>query len=80
MFVQIGDKPILKGTRLNECLTRQVRKFIIENAHRKVFSNNFDSEVLLIRPRVIDPDAVKKEKNQMKEWHDRNIKLELEYL
>lgn len=80
MFVQIGDKPILKGTRLGETSTRQVRKFIVEHAHRMVFSNSFDKQVVLTRLRKIDPEAVKKEKKQLKDWHEQNIKLESEYL
>ena len=38
MFVQIGDRPILKGTRLSETLTKQVKKMIVEHAHRCKYS------------------------------------------
>ncbi|MGH1463513.1 MAG: DUF4238 domain-containing protein [Neptuniibacter sp.] len=80
MFVQIGDRPILKGTRLNESLTIQLKNFIIQHAHRMVFSNNCDEDIASIRPRIINPQAVNNERKQLKEWHKQNIKLESEYL
>ncbi len=80
MFVQIGDRPILKGTRLNESLTLQLRNFIIQHAHRMIFSNNCDEDISSIRPRIINPQAVKNERKQLEEWHNQNIKLESEYL
>jgi hypothetical protein len=79
MFVQIGDKPILKG-RLNEPLTKQLRKLIAEHAHRMIFSNYFDADVNLLRPRIVDDQAVNKEKQQLAAWHDKNKNLEIEHL
>ncbi|WKD51131.1 DUF4238 domain-containing protein [Microbulbifer spongiae] len=79
MFVQIGDKPILKGTRLSEALTKQVKKFIVEHAHRSIFSNSYDKEVIKLRPRIIDPNAVKNEEKQIKDWHEQNNKFEKEF-
>ncbi|MDZ4264087.1 MAG: DUF4238 domain-containing protein, partial [Pseudomonadota bacterium] len=80
MFVQIGDRPVLKGTRLNEPLTRQLRKFIAEHAHRMIFSDSFDDEVISLRPRVVNHKAVISEKQQIENWHEQNKQLESEYL
>ena len=80
MFVQIGDKPVLKGTRLNEPLTRQLRKFIAEHSHRMIFSNRFDDEMILLRPRVVNYKAVISERKQIESWHEQNKQLETEYL
>lgn len=79
MFVQIGDRPMLKGTRLSISETRQIRKFIAEHAHRKIFSNYFDADVFKLRPRIVSPSSVKQEREQLEGWHNKNIALESEY-
>jgi hypothetical protein len=80
MFTQIGDKPPIKGTRLDERSTLEVRKFIAENAHRMIFCNFNDDEISTLRPRVVDPNAVTKENLKLSEWHQENKTLEFEFL
>jgi len=79
MFVQIGDRPIPKGTRLTVPQTIQLRKFIAEHAHRKIFSDQFDDEVPSIRPRHISSEKVKFERSQLENWHRQNNELESEF-
>ena len=79
MFVQIGDKPMQKGTRLTAEQTKFFRKIIAENANRMIFSNFIDNEIENISPRVVDSIQFRKEKEEMEKWHDMNKKLELEY-
>jgi len=80
MFVQIGDRPIQKGTRLTQNQTEEFIKIIIENAHRMVFSINENSSLPLLRKRIIDPQQLEKEKEEMRQWHEKNVKMEHEYL
>jgi hypothetical protein len=56
MFVQIGDRPLLKGTRLSIKQTNMFRKLIAENAHRMIYSNHPDSELMQLRPRLVDKE------------------------
>lgn len=79
MFVQIGDRPMLRGTRLTVDQTRFFRKIMTENAHRMVFSNFFDTEISDIRERIVDPIRFQDEKLEMEQWHAKNSQLELEY-
>lgn len=79
MFVQIGDKPIQKGTRLSVDQTIFFRKIIAENANRMIFADSFDNEIEKILPRSVDSIQFKKEQIELKKWHDLNKKLELEY-
>lgn len=79
MFVQIGDKPIPKGTRLAVDQTKLFRKIMAENANRMVFSNFFDMEIIGIRQRIIDSVRFRDEKIEMEQWHDKNSQLEVEY-
>lgn len=80
MFVQIGDKPPLKGQRLSLDQTFQFRKFIAENAYRMIYSKQIEKDIESLRPRVIDKDRVLKERAEMDYWHKANSDLEKEYI
>ena len=80
MFVQIGDRPMPKGTRLTVDQTKLFRKIMAENAHRMVFSNFFDMDIIGIRQRIVDSIRFRDEKIEMEQWHDKNLQLEMEYL
>jgi hypothetical protein len=79
MFTEIGAKPFPKGTRLSVNLTLQLRKFIAENSYRMIFSFYEDPFVLHLKRRVIDNERVKKEREEMQNWHLANAHLEQEY-
>src|SRR5690606_5187626 len=80
MYVQIGERSFPRGARLSEEQTVGIRRFIAENAHRKIFSCSEDPEILNLRERLIDPERIRKEKGILKDWHERNAELELKYL
>lgn len=80
VVTEIGDKhSIRKGTRLTESATVQLRKFIAEHAHRMIFSNRVDNELIGFRPRVVNSDVVKGENQKIKEWHESNKIIESEF-
>lgn len=79
MFVQIGDKPMQKGTILSVDQTVFFRKIIAENANRMIFADSFDNENEKILPRSVDSIQYKKEQAELKKWHDLNKQSELEY-
>ncbi len=79
MFVQIGDRPILRGTRLSVSLTKEIIKFIVENSHRKIFSHKDDISLTFLKARTIDSKKLERENNEIKLWHESNSKLEREY-
>jgi len=80
MFVQIGDRPIPKNTRLTVTQTKEFRKFIAENSHRMIYSNFFDNIIQYMKPRQIDSVQFRKEKQEMERWHDINSKMEMDYI
>ena len=79
MFVQIGDEPFPKGTRLTIDQTIFLRKIIAENSHRMIFSNFEDHDVSLFKPRVVNEEVLKQENLEMENWHSKNAKMESEY-
>ncbi len=80
MFVQIGDRSIQKGTRLTPTQTKELIKIIVENAHRKIFSINEDSNLPLLRKRIVDRQRFERENEEMRQWHQKNAMMEREYL
>jgi len=80
MFVEVGNTPFKKGTRLSVENTVFFRKIIAENSHRHIFSKHQDEAILRIKPRVVDDQIIQKEKHELANWHNRNSELELEYL
>lgn len=79
MFVQIGDKPISKGTRLTVNQTIEFRKLIAENSHRMIFSHFEDNDVITLRQRIMDDEMIKRENEEMQNWHSKNAEMESEY-
>lgn len=79
MFVQIGDKPVPKGYRFSVDKTKEVISIICENAHRYIFSSHVDEKLPIVRPRIVDRDALKREQHEIEQWHENNVKMELEY-
>jgi hypothetical protein len=80
MFVQIGDRPKPKGARLTVEQTIRIRRFIAENAHRKIYSNFPDEDIPVIRPRTINAEQYNAEKMELSDWHRNNAEMEMRYL
>jgi len=80
MFVQIGDKPIPKNTRLPESLTKQLIKFVVENSHRNIFSHYENNEIQTLRKRVVDKERLEVERKKLNEWHQINSEMERQYI
>jgi hypothetical protein len=80
MFVQIGDKPLQKNTRLSEYQTKELIKCVVENSHRKIFSHSENMDIPLLRKRIVDPVKLSIENREMQDWHELNSKMELEYI
>ncbi len=79
MFVETGDKPAQKGTRLSVDETIFFRKIIAENANRMIFADSFDNEIEKLLPRSVDSIQFKKEQIELEKWHNLNKQLEIDY-
>ncbi|MCI5223981.1 MAG: DUF4238 domain-containing protein [Candidatus Electrothrix sp. AR4] len=79
LFVEIGNQPPQKYTRLSIEQTHFLRKIVAENANRMIFSDNVDSEIEKFLPRLVDMHKFRKEEKAFENWHDRNKELEIEY-
>lgn len=80
MLTEIDSKnPVMRGTRLSDYHTNEVREFIANNAHRYIFSQNIDQNIVDLRPRTVDIEHYLNEKRQIETWHEKNKELELAY-
>lgn len=75
LFTQVGTAPPMRGTILSFNEARQIRRMIIENADRYIFSIDED-DIPNIRPREVDPVGLNAERELMKRWDEEQSKLE----
>lgn len=80
MFTQIGTESIPKNTRLPEPLTLELKGFIAENSHRQIFSQYIDNAIPILKKRIIAPEILHQEKEEMNKWHQLNADMEREYI
>lgn len=79
MYAQVGKRPPLRRTRFSESQTELIRRFITENAHRYIFSNNVDQRIEIYRPRIVNCDQYNSEIVEWKKWHEVQSKSESKY-
>lgn len=77
IYTHIGYK---KKIQANYELSMLIKKLIIEHAHRRIFSNFEDSDVVQQRKRCVDRQRCEKEKLEYKEFHKNYKEIEKEYL
>jgi hypothetical protein len=78
LFTQVGKKPPLKGTRLEKTATDLVRRWIVEHAHRMIICDRLDSELSTLRPRKVDEEMWRKEKQSWEAWHAEQSAAEID--
>lgn len=77
IYTHIGYK---KKIEANYELSILIKKLIIEHAHRRIFSNFEDSEVVQQRKRYVDRQQCEKEKLVYEEFHKNYKEIEKDYL
>jgi hypothetical protein len=70
LFTHIGFKPPQRGTVADPEFARKVRKLLAEHAHRAIFSAYEDPEIPLLRPRIVDENELRNERDQWAQWHE----------
>ena len=69
MYTQIGQKPPPRGHVVSLEMATAMKRFIVEHAHRFVFSRSEHPEVAAWRPRTVDRVAFVAESEQWRRWH-----------
>lgn len=79
MYTCIGERSLLRGTVLDEKTALLMRRIIIEHADRYIFATE-PSDIQLIRPRVVSPEACRQERQAWQNWHEDQRQAEAELL
>ena len=78
LYAMVGERPPQRGTTISIAQTQAIRRFIAEHAHRVIIASAQDGEVPVLRPRIVDAALVRNEKEQWRQWHDRQSAAETE--
>jgi Protein of unknown function (DUF4238) len=71
LYTQVGHRPPPRGSVLSQDQARQIRGFIAEHAHRQIFSSHIDRQIPVMRPRVVNAEAMQREKEGWEKWPEQ---------
>jgi len=80
LFTQVSDKVPPRGSYLDRSMSVFLRKIIAEHAFRYIFAADEINEIEIMRPRHIDPKAVKQEAAEWSRWHSEQSAVERELI
>lgn len=72
----VGQKPLLRGTRLDRTSTQFVRKVIAEYAYGHIFAATCDEEIPLLRPRVVNESLYRQQSEIWNNFAEEQARME----
>ena len=78
LYTQVGGRPPERGWTFPYEYTKMLQKIIAEHAYRMIFAPEPSPDVAPMRPRVINPNAVRSEREQWEKWHEQQTRAEAE--
>lgn len=79
LFTQIGDRNWPKGTVVDRQLALFFQRILIEHADRMIFASCPEEIVARIRPRTVNREMYRREKEQWDRWAEEQRAAELEF-
>jgi hypothetical protein len=80
VYTKIGYSPPKRGTIIDQKTSLLINQLIIKSAHRMIFSKTPDNNIVKVRPRLVDPQVFKKERDNWLGWHQQQSEVEKEFL
>lgn len=80
LYTRIGHKSPQRYAQSNYGISAQIKRIIVENAHRMVFSSSIDPEIEQIRPRVVDAAKYEAEQREWRDWAGNQLQAEAKFL
>lgn len=77
LYVKVGSKSRNRFTVSQE-ETRYLQRFIVERAHRWIFAKKKLGWVAKDKSRIVDQAQFNAEQKAWKEWHDVQLKIEMD--
>lgn len=78
LYTRVGKRPPMRGEALKPEHAALVRRFMAENAHRMIFAEGRDADVVRLRPRVVNAEQFRDERDQWAAWHSEQSAAEKE--
>jgi hypothetical protein len=78
LYTQIGKPVPRRGERVSVVQADLVRRFIVEHAYRMIFAAEIDEGIPRLRPRIVDAEQFRHEREQWEGWHDQQTAAEKE--
>ncbi|RJG13547.1 DUF4238 domain-containing protein [Pseudomonas cavernicola] len=79
LYSRVGSRPPQRGSVLSMSTALEVRRFIVEHAHRYVYSLRADVDIENIRPRKVCSDAHAAEQAAWQNWNTEQSQSEAEF-
>ncbi len=76
LYTKVGERPAQRGTVVSRQEAEMIRRCIAEHAHRMIFAVSPVDDLPELRPRVIDDELVRTEREQWRKWHDEQVAAE----
>jgi hypothetical protein len=76
LYTAIGERSPRRGERASHDFARWVRHWIAERAHRMIFAAGEDADVPTLRPRLVDAEVFRNEREWWHKWHDEQTAAE----
>jgi hypothetical protein len=76
LYTRIGHRPPPRGEALPRAKTEMIRRFIAEHAFRMIFGASQEEDVAKLRPRTVNDELLRNEREQWQEWHAKQTAAE----
>jgi Protein of unknown function (DUF4238) len=76
LYAQVDHRPPSRGDRILPDHAEFIRRVIAEHAHRMIFAASPDFDVLRLRPRIVNADLRREEREQWSRWHEEQSAAE----
>jgi hypothetical protein len=80
LYTRIGERLPRREERMTQVQADSVRRLIAEHAHRMLFAAERDVNVPGLRPRVVNADLFRQEREQWTAWHEQQTGAERELM
>ena len=78
LYTRIGHRPPPRGAVLPRAETEMIRRCIAEHAFRMIFGASQAEDVAKLRPRIVNDELLRSEREQWRNWHERQTEAERE--
>lgn len=78
LYTKIGERPPPRGSVIPRPEAEAIRGFIAEHAHRFIYASSPDPGVATLRPRTVDANILRFEREQWQTWHEGQSAAERE--